>query len=169
MRLSTADCICISGFWGLCPRLHWGSAPGPQWGLPSSRPPVPTLPPNPSYATSWQYPFHGFYLFINIQWLDVVMTSLISPYSSKTSHATDSQVGLRGLNREIKIKEDKGSRYGTIDDHDKYEWVNVSFGTGSWGLSWTNPRAVKRLCLCVHRYYNVMNLLQAYRHTLYVR
>jgi len=27
---------------------------------------------------------------------------------------------------------------GMIDDHDECEWVNVSFGTGSLGLSRTN-------------------------------
>jgi len=32
MRLSTADCICIFGFWGLRPRPHRGSAPWPRWG-----------------------------------------------------------------------------------------------------------------------------------------
>jgi len=33
------------------PDPHRGSAPGSHWGLPSLRPPVPTVPPNPGYAT----------------------------------------------------------------------------------------------------------------------
>ena len=75
---------------GFAPDPHRGSAPGPCWGTSVRKPPVPTLPPNPGYATGWQYPFYSFYLFINIQWLDMEMTSLIScpPYSSKTSRAT---------------------------------------------------------------------------------
>ena len=32
------------------------------------------------------------------------------------------------------------SRLGMIDDHDTCEWVNVSSGTGSPGLSWTKSR-----------------------------
>ena len=79
MCLFTADCICISGFWGLCPQTSTGALPlDPTGGLLSLKPSVPTLPPNPGYATGRQYPFHGFYLFINIQWLDVEMTSLMS-------------------------------------------------------------------------------------------
>ena len=36
------------------------------------------------------------------------------------------------------------------DDHDRCEWVNVSFGTGSPGLSQTKSReAVKWLCVCM--------------------
>jgi len=31
--------------------LHGSSAPGPHWGLWSSKPPVPTLVPNPGYAS----------------------------------------------------------------------------------------------------------------------
>ena len=51
MRLSAADCICISGFW-LRPQTPTGALPlDPAGGLPSPRPPVPTLPPNPGYAT----------------------------------------------------------------------------------------------------------------------
>ena len=38
---------------------------------------------------------------------------------------------------------------GRINDHNKYEWVNVSSGTSSPGLSQTKSRAVKRLCVCV--------------------
>jgi len=53
MRLSAADCICISGFWGLRPQTPTGALPlDPAGGLPSPRPPVPTLPPNPGYATA---------------------------------------------------------------------------------------------------------------------
>jgi len=35
---------------------------------------------------------------------------------------------------------DGGSRYGMSDDHDMYEWVNVSYGAGSPGLSQTKFR-----------------------------
>jgi len=35
---------------------------------------------------------------------------------------------------------DGGSRYGMIDDHDRYEWVNVSSGTGATRLSQTKSR-----------------------------
>jgi len=42
----------ISGFCGaLPPAPHWGSAPGHHWGTFIPSPPVPTLPPNPAYAT----------------------------------------------------------------------------------------------------------------------
>jgi len=45
--LTAANCLYISGFWGL--HLHLGSAPGPRW---SPRPPVPTLTSEPGYATA---------------------------------------------------------------------------------------------------------------------
>jgi len=38
----------------LSPDPHRDSAPGPRWGLPSPRSPVPTLHPNPGYATDEQ-------------------------------------------------------------------------------------------------------------------
>jgi len=38
---------------------------------------------------------------------------------------------------------------GMIDDHNECEWVNVSSGTGSSGLSRTKSRAVKWLRVCV--------------------
>jgi len=41
---------------------------------------------------------------------------------------------------------DGWSRLGTFDDHDRCEWVNVSSGTGSAGLSQTKSR---ELCVCV--------------------
>jgi len=37
-----------------------------------------------------------------------------------------------------------------IDDHDKCVWVNVSSGTGSPGLSRTNPESRKTV-VCVYR------------------
>jgi len=37
-----------------------------------------------------------------------------------------------------------------IDDHDECEWVNVSSGTGSPGLSRTFPQSRKTVvCVCV--------------------
>jgi len=37
-----------------------------------------------------------------------------------------------------------------IDDQDKWEWVNVSFSTGSPGLLRQNPESHKMaVCLCV--------------------
>ena len=52
MCLFTADCICISGFWGLCPQTTTRALPlDPAGGFPSARPLVPTLPANPGYAT----------------------------------------------------------------------------------------------------------------------
>ena len=51
MCLSTADCICISSFWGLCPQAPTGLCP---WNPLYRRPPVPTLRPNPGYATDKQ-------------------------------------------------------------------------------------------------------------------
>jgi len=39
-----------------------------------------------------------------------------------------------------------------IDDHGECEWVNVSSGTGSPGLSWTKSKEPKNgfaLCVCV--------------------
>jgi len=38
------------------------------------------------------------------------------------------------------IVKDRGSRWGMIDDHDRCEWVNVSSGTSSPGLSRTKSR-----------------------------
>ena len=64
---------------GASPPDPTGALPlDPAGGLPSPKQSVPTLPPHPGYATGLQYPFYGFYLFINIQWLDVEMASLIS-------------------------------------------------------------------------------------------
>jgi len=52
MHLFTAGCICISGFWGLCPQIPTVALfLDPTGGLPSPRPSVPTIPPNPGYAT----------------------------------------------------------------------------------------------------------------------
>jgi len=36
------------------------------------------------------------------------------------------------------------------DDHDRCEWVHVSSGTGSSGLSQTESRQPKNGCVCVH-------------------
>jgi len=33
-----------------------------------------------------------------------------------------------------------------IDDHDRCEWVNVSSGSGSPGLSWTKSREPQNGC-----------------------
>jgi len=38
---------------------------------------------------------------------------------------------------------------GMIDDHDECQWVNVSSGTGSPGLSWTNSTEPQNGCVCV--------------------
>jgi len=46
----------------------------------------------------------------------------------------------RGLNREDAMDRSrwrKQKQIGMIDDHDECEWVNVSSGTGSTGLSQT--------------------------------
>jgi len=56
MRLSTADCIYISGFWWRSPHTSTGALLlGPAGGLPSPKLPVPTLPPNPGYADGSRY------------------------------------------------------------------------------------------------------------------
>ena len=53
MYLSTADCMCISGFWGLLSQRPTGALPlDPAGGLPSLRPHVPTLPPDSGYANT---------------------------------------------------------------------------------------------------------------------
>jgi len=45
----------------------------------------------------------------------------------------------RGLNTEdAMVRSRWRKQIGMIDDHDEYEWVNVSSGTGSPGLSRTN-------------------------------
>ena len=54
MRLSTADCICISGFWEHCPQAPTGALPLDPAGTSVPRPSVPTLPANPDYATANQ-------------------------------------------------------------------------------------------------------------------
>jgi len=44
----------------------------------------------------------------------------------------------RGLNREDAMDRSRlRKQIGMMDDHDEYEWVNVSSGTGSPGLSRT--------------------------------
>jgi len=55
------------------------------------------------------------------------------------------------LNRERMtwIVIDGGIRQGMIDDHDRCEWVNVSSGTGSLGLSQKNPESRKTVACCV--------------------
>jgi len=35
------------------------------------------------------------------------------------------------------------------DDHNRYKWVNVSYGTGSPGLSQTKSREPQNGCVCV--------------------
>ena len=48
----------------------------------------------------------------------------------------------RGLNREDAIDRSRWRKQiGMIDDHDECEWVNVSSGTGSPGLSGQNPES----------------------------
>jgi len=45
---------------------------------------------------------------------------------------------MHGLNREDAMDCSRWiKQIGTINDHDRCEWVNVSSGTGSPGLSWT--------------------------------
>ena len=47
----------------------------------------------------------------------------------------------RGLNREDAMCRSRWRKQiGMIDDHDECEWVNVSSGTGSPGLSWTKSK-----------------------------
>jgi len=49
----------------------------------------------------------------------------------------------RGLNMEDAMDRSRWRKQiliGMIDDHDECEWVNVSSGTGSHGLSRTNSR-----------------------------
>jgi len=56
MRLSTADCICISGFWRLHSQTPTGALPlDSAGGLPSPRLAVLTLPSNPGYATGLRF------------------------------------------------------------------------------------------------------------------
>ena len=55
-----------------------------------------------------------------------------------------------GLNRKDAMDRSRWRKQiGMTDDHDEREWVNVSFGTCSPGLSRTKSKAVKRLCVCV--------------------
>jgi len=52
----------------------------------------------------------------------------------------------RGLNREDAMDRSRWRKQiEMIDDHDECEWVNVSSGTGSPGLSWTKWLC----CACV--------------------
>jgi len=47
----------------------------------------------------------------------------------------------RGLNREDAVDRSRWRKQiGMIDDHDECEWVNVSSGTGSPGLSQTKSK-----------------------------
>ena len=44
----------------------------------------------------------------------------------------------RGLNREDAMDRSRRKQIGMIDDHDECEWMSVSSGTSSPGLSRTN-------------------------------
>ena len=59
----------------------------------------------------------------------------------------------RGLNREDAMDRSRWRKQiGMIDDHDECEWVNVSSGTGSPGLSQTKSTSRKVVvCVCVTR------------------
>jgi len=47
----------------------------------------------------------------------------------------------RGLNREDAMDRSRWrQQIGIFDDHDGCEWVNVSSGTSSPGLSWTKSK-----------------------------
>ena len=80
MRLSTADCICLSGFWGRSPQTVTGALPlNPARGLPSPRPLVPTLPPNPGYATAkdqsnccWNMEIYRFFNMADLRYVGFV-------------------------------------------------------------------------------------------------
>jgi len=56
----------------------------------------------------------------------------------------------RGLNTEDAMDHSRWRKQiGMIDDHDECEWVNVSSGTGSPGLSRTNSTEPYNGCVCV--------------------
>jgi len=56
-----------------------------------------------------------------------------------------------GLNRKDAMDHSRWRKQiGMIDDHDEYEWVNVSSGTGSPGCPRQNPQSRKMVvCVCV--------------------
>ena len=60
---------------------------------------------------------------------------------------------------------DGGSRKGMTDDHDRCEWVNVSSGTGSPGLSRTKSRQPKSGCVCACVCQHFMTLLTLIQHS----
>jgi len=48
---------------------------------------------------------------------------------------------VHGLNKEDAMDRSRWRKQiGIFDDHDGCEWVNVSSGTGSHGLSWTKSK-----------------------------
>ena len=76
MRLSTADCICISWLLGAKPPdSHRGSVPGPHWRTSVPRLPVPTLSPNPGYATATAC--HCCVVWVSVLWRETVTESCI--------------------------------------------------------------------------------------------
>jgi len=55
-----------------------------------------------------------------------------------------------GLNREDTMDRSRWRKQiAMIDDHDECEWVNVSSGTGSPGLSRTKSKEPQNGCVCV--------------------
>jgi len=56
----------------------------------------------------------------------------------------------RTLNKEDAMDRSRWRKQiGMIDNHDRYEWVNVSSVIGSPGLSWTESKEPINSCVCV--------------------
>jgi len=55
----------------------------------------------------------------------------------------------QSLSKDAMVRSRWRKQIGMIDDHNECEWVNVSSGTGSPGLSWTNSTESKNGCVCV--------------------
>jgi len=68
----------------------------------------------------------------------------------KLGEIVEKDCKTRGLNREDAMDRSRWRKQiGMTDDHDEREWVNVSSGTSSPGLSQTKSTELKRLCACM--------------------
>ena len=79
MHFSTADCICISGFWALCPQTLTEALPmDPTRGLPSRDSLCPNLRPNSGYTTD-------HYRLVNVYFFTLHSLTCIRPEPTETN------------------------------------------------------------------------------------
>jgi len=68
----------------------------------------------------------------------VLCVSVLLLHYCKIKCINVNELQLQRIVNPVLNREDATDR--NIDDQDRYDWVNIFFGTGSPGLSWTKPR-----------------------------